>query len=225
MMENLDILENLSIFKNIPRDTIKKILAMAIEKSYKKGEIIYYQGDLSYSLDIIKYGKLKITILTEEGKEKTLAILSEGDIIGEISLIDNKPRSATVEALEDCTLLSIKRDDFEKILQQYPQISIEIAKILSQRLRDADKSIEALTFYDVKTRIANILIGFGERYGKDTPKGIEIYTRFTHQELADLVGSSRETITRVLNELQNNNLISIEKNKILILDPDKLRRL
>jgi len=223
-MENLEVLENISIFRNISRDTLKKILAMTVEKRYKKGEIIYYQGDMSHSLDIIKYGKLKITILTEEGKEKTLAILSEGDIIGEISLIDNKPRSATVEALEDCRLISIKRDDFEKILLQYPQVALEIAKVLSQRLRDADKSIEELTFFDVKTRVINILISLGERYGSKTPKGIEIHTRFTHQELADLVGSSRETVTRILNELQDNNLISIDKHKIVIFEPDKFKK-
>ncbi|MGB9682107.1 MAG: Crp/Fnr family transcriptional regulator [bacterium] len=222
-MESIEFLKTLSLFKGISEDAIRKILAIAKEKRYKKGEIIYYQGDISYTLDIIKKGKLKVTIMTEEGKEKILAILSEGDIIGEISLIDNRPRSATVEALEDCSLLSIKKEDFGKFLLEYPKISIEIARILSERLRDADRSIEELTFYDVRTRIISLLISLGERYGKPISNGIEIHIRFTHQELADLVGSSRETITRVLGELQENKIIRIEKDKILIIAPEKLK--
>jgi CRP/FNR family transcriptional regulator len=222
-MEDLVILKNLSIFKDIPDDIIREVLTIAVEKRYKKGEIVYYQGDKGYTLDIVKQGRLKVTILAEDGKEKTLAILSEGDIIGEVSLIDDRPRSATIEALEDCRLLSIRKEDFEKLLLQYPKISLEIAKVLSKRLRDADRSIEELAFYDVRTRVINILVSMGERYGRNTPNGIEIHTKFTHQELADLVGSSRETITRVLGELQENGLINVEKNKILIIDPERLK--
>lgn len=224
MLDKLSLLKNIPIFFGITEETLKSIANISIERSYGKGEFIILQDTEVNGLYILISGRLKISRISEDGRVKVLALLLPGDIIGEMSLIDNQLASATVEAMEDSLLLLIRREDFQSILLKYPSVTLEIAKILSKRLREADKDIEELAFYSVKNRLIETLLKFAQKHGEKTPSGLKISIRITHQELADIVGSSRETVTRIMNVLERNNLIADEGGYIVLKDVSRIRR-
>lgn len=220
MLDRLTLLRNIPVFSGITEESLKSIASISIEKSYRKGEIIILQDTEVNGLYILAEGRLRISRISEDGRVKVLALLLPGDIIGEMSLIDNQLASATVEAVEDSRLLFIEREDFQSILLRYPSITLEIAKVLSKRLREADKDIEELAFYSVKNRLIETLLKLAKRHGEKTPSGLKILIRITHQELADMVGSSRETVTRIINTLEkSNNLTVDDRGYIVLKDP------
>lgn len=224
MLDKLSLLKNIPIFSGITEETLKSIANIAIERSYGKGEFIILQDTEVNGLYILVSGRLKISRISEDGRVKVLALLLPGDIIGEMSLIDNQLASATVEAMEDSLLLLIRREDFQSILLKYPSVTLEIARILSKRLREADKDIEELAFYSVKNRLIETLLKLVQKHGEKTLSGLKISIRMTHQELADIVGSSRETVTRIMNVLERNNLIADEGGYIVLKDVSRIRR-
>lgn len=217
-IDRLNLLKNIPIFSGIKEESLKEISSISIEKFYKKGEVLILQDTEVEGLYILISGRLRITRISEDGKVKVLALLLPRDVIGEMSLLDNQLASATVEAVEDSRLLFIRREDFQSILLKHPSIILEIARILSRRLREADKEIEELSFYSVKTRLIETLINLAKKYGEKTPLGLKISMRITHQELADIVGSSRETVTRIINALERSKLIKDDNGYIILED-------
>jgi len=219
----ISILKEIPLFAGLGEDLLLKIEAISIEKSYKKGEIIILQDTSVEGLYILVSGRLRISRSSEDGRVKVLAILSPGDIIGEMSLLDDESASATVETMEDSRLILIGKEDFQAMLLRYPLVTIEIARILGRRLRSADKEIEELAFYSVKNRLIEALIDLANRHSERTSSGIRVSLRITHQDLADMVGSSRETITRIMNLLERDQLIVNEGGYIVIKDINRLK--
>jgi len=219
----ISILKEIPLFAGLGEDLLLKIEAISIEKSYKKGEIIILQDTSVEGLYILVSGRLRISRSSEDGRVKVLAILSPGDIIGEMSLLDDESASATVETMEDSRLMLIRKEDFQAMLLRYPLVTIEIARILGRRLRSADKEIEELAFYSVKNRLIEALIDLANRHSERTSSGIRVSLRITHQDLADMVGSSRETITRIMNLLERDQLIVNEGGYIVIKDINRLK--
>ncbi|HHV81750.1 MAG TPA: Crp/Fnr family transcriptional regulator [bacterium] len=219
----ISILKEIPLFAGLGEDLLLKIEAISIEKSYKKGEIIILQDTSVEGLYILVSGRLRISRSSEDGRVKVLAILSPGDIIGEMSLLDDESASATVETMEDSRLILIRKEDFQAMLLRYPLVTIEIARILGRRLRSADKEIEELAFYSVKNRLIEALIDLANRHSERTSSGIRVSLRITHQDLADMVGSSRETITRIMNLLERDQLIVNEGGYIVIKDINRLK--
>ena len=219
----ISILKEIPLFAGLGEDLLLKIEAISIEKSYKKGEIIILQDTSVEGLYILVSGRLRINRSSEDGRVKVLAILSPGDIIGEMSLLDDESASATVETMEDSRLILIRKEDFQAMLLRYPLVTIEIARILGRRLRSADKEIEELAFYSVKNRLIEALIDLANRHSERTSSGIRVSLRITHQDLADMVGSSRETITRIMNLLERDQLIVNEGGYIVIKDINRLK--
>lgn len=222
-MNKIEILKIVPIFSRLDRESLQRIAEISIERSYEKGEVIILQGTRVDGLYIVIRGSIKISRLSEDGRVKTLAILSTGDIIGEMSLLDEELASATAEALEDSHLLFIEREEFQNILLKYPIITLGIAQILVKRLRLADEEIENLAFYSVRSRVIKTLIELANKYGKKTQQGIKILFRFTHQELADMVGSSRETVSRIISVLEKEQIIINEGGHTIIKDMERLK--
>jgi len=205
--EELDAIHRLSHTKKCPKDTI-----ILLEKE---------EGD---TLFIILGGKVKVSNFSENGKEVIFSILSAGDFFGEMSLLDGKPRSATVTSIEDAELRMIRRSDFHKAMEKHPQIAFKLLEVLANRLRRADQRIESMAVLDVTGRIAGILLQIGEEKGVRSSKGLTIKQRPTHQELANMVGTTRETVTRVLKQLEQKQYLTINGKDICISDPERFRR-
>ena len=220
-------LKRVPIFSGVSDESLRKIAAITTERYYNKKNIIFHEGDYGDTLYIIKSGRIKIAKVSIDGREKTLTILQTGDFFGEMAIFDNLPRSATAEAIDhDIKLLSISKSDFERLIHENPTIALMIMRDLTRRIRQVNQQVEDLAFKDVHGRVASTLFNLLEAEQKQSDKGAkdkkEISLKMTHQDLANMVGSSRETVTRALNRLQDEGIIAISHQQIKILKPDSL---
>ncbi|MBC7472873.1 MAG: Crp/Fnr family transcriptional regulator [Candidatus Sericytochromatia bacterium] len=219
-------LRRVPIFGGVDEDNLTKIANITSEKNYSKKNIVFHEGDYGDALYIIKNGRIKIAKVALDGREKTLTILKGGDFFGEMAIFDDMPRSATAESMEnDVKLLSINKTDFERLITENPSIAIRIMKDLTRRIRQVNEQVQDLAFKDVHGRVASTLYNLlrtEKDASKEQNKDQINSLKMTHQDLANMVGSSRETVTRALNRLQDEGVISISHQQISVLDLDKL---
>lgn len=216
IMPILNILKKVPIFKNLKDLDFKKILNILKEKSFKKGDHIFYEYDDGDEFYVVGSGRIKIYKMSMGGQIKALAYLQKGDFFGEMALLENRPRSASAIVSQDSELFVIKQTDFKKFLISNPEMLFTILETLSQRLRQADLEIEMFTFKKVKHRLMSCLIYLADQYGEKTDTETRISKEFTHQDLSELVGTAREVITRLLKELKSEGLIEIKDRCILL---------
>jgi|DewCreStandDraft_4_1066084.scaffolds.fasta_scaffold01070_32 CRP-like cAMP-binding protein len=218
-MTNTEIknfLKQTHLFAEVTDNGLNKISNFVKENFYKKGEIIFNEGETGDTLHIIVKGRVKITKYTQQGKIKILAILNERDSFGEMALLTEEARSATVEAIDSVTTLSIAKKEFLDILQTEPSISLQIIKTLCHRLAKADRDLKNFIAGNAKVRISCVLLDF-----KDENNIVKL----THQEIADISGLTRETTTRILNKFADEKIIETKSKKIYIIDKEKLKEI
>jgi CRP-like cAMP-binding protein len=163
-------------------------------------------------------GRIKVTILGDDGREIILSMLGPGDFFGEMALLDNEPRSATAIAVEESELLSLHRTDFQGVIGDNPAISAALIKVLSARLRRANHQISTLALLDVYGRVARVILDMAREEGRRLKDGRIAFRRATHQEIANRIGTTRETVTRMLKDLERQGLVKIEGRE-LVLQP------
>jgi CRP-like cAMP-binding protein len=222
-MDKLWYLKHCDIFQGLNKEAMDKVSAIARDKNIPKKEIIYSAGDKDDVLYILKKGRIRIFKLSIDGKMITLAILREGDIFGTLSAIKGGTQGAYAETLEDSYICAIRQEDFHRTVKETPEIALRLIEKINQRLKEAESRIEDLVFHNVPGRLANILLKLAQEFGKDTPEGIQISFKITHQELADMAGATRETVTIILNDFKNDNTIKINEKYITILDEKTLK--
>ena len=213
------------LFADLDERHVAALASMLVERRYRKGSVIFFEGDPGDALFIVGAGTVKIYRVAEDGREKTLAILREGDIFGEMALLDEEPRSAIAESLDATTLYALHRKEFLAFLANNPSMAIHIIKVLCGRLRRANAQVMDVVFKDVKSRVVQTLIDLAERYGIESPSGTRIELKLTHQELANLVGTARETITRILTEFQDAGCVTVDGRYLVIRDREALESL
>lgn len=218
----IQFLRRVPIFGALNEDSMQRIASIMLEKSYSRKSIVFHEGDHGDTLYIIKSGRVKIAKVAIDGREKTLTIMQPGDFFGEMAIFDNLPRSATAEAIDnDVRLFGLNKKDFERLVHEYPSIALRIMKDLTRRIRQINQQIEDLAFKDVHGRVSSTLFQLLET--EEQIRGQQLNClRMTHQDLANMVGSSRETVTRALNRLQNEGIIAISHQQIEILDREYL---
>lgn len=221
----LTFLQRVTIFSGMTPDSLARIASITGEKTYSKKSIIFHEGDEGDTLYILKHGRVKISKITEDGREKTLCIMQPGDFFGEMAIFDNLPRSATAEVIDDGAIVStVSKRDFERTLIDHPSIAVQIIRDLTRRIRLVNQQVEDLAFKDVHERVASTLNHLSKSEGRPIGAKILINLKMTHQDLANMVGSSRETVTRALNRLQDEGVISIAHQQITINEPNALMR-
>lgn len=212
-----------TLFSNLTHEELSQLAQIVRERKFDRNQVIFYEGDLGGSLYIIASGTVKIVMMADDGREHILGLLHEGDFFGEISLIDGEPRSATAIAQDKVNIVMISREDFIRLLRENPEMSLKIMVTLCERLRKTDKHVESLAFLSAPGRVAQILLNWAEKEAPGQDKEISIPHKMTRQEFASIAGTSRETLTRVLMDFQDDGLIQLEKNKIVIYDRKYLR--
>ncbi len=211
--QKINFLKLVFLFKEMSEKGLSILSAHTKENNYKKGEVIFNEGETGNNLHIIVSGKVKILKLDKNGKEKNIAILKEKDSFGEMALLTKEQRSATVQAMTDVVTLSIDAYDFEYLIRKEPSIPLNIIKTLSERLVKCDKQIKNLAFGSADEKIANVLHDIIE----------DNKAEISHQEIANLAGLTRETVTRVLNKFKKQGIVDTKKNKIFIKDFKKFK--
>ena len=218
-------LKDLSVFSLLSGDEIQSICQNGYLKEYRRGEIIFFENDSEKKLYLLVDGQVKLSMLSSEGREKVMTILQAGDIFGEISLFDHDPHPLTAEVLEKARLMILDWNDLEEIIMEQPRLALKIIEALSKKTRLLTSQVRDLVFHDAKGRLANLLIRFANDFGQEVEEGKMIEIILTHQEIANLLGVSRVTVTKTLNKLIDEEIIKIKERKIYILDDEKLNEL
>lgn len=183
------------------------------ERTYPKGSVILFEDDPGDALYLVASGQVKVVLIGEDGREVILSVLGEGSFFGEMALLDDEPRSAHVIAMEDSVVLALRREDFRARLRASPEVAIALLKELSRRLRRADDQIGSLVLLDVGGRVAELLVRLADEEGAD-----RITRKLTHATIAQMIGSSRETVSRTMRDLQDKNLVTVTRQEIVLTD-------
>lgn len=211
-----ELFKRVSIFANVDDAALDRLGDLAISKDYAKNTLVCGQDEPGDSMFIIASGRVRVVLYGENGKEITLTYFSRGEFFGEMSLLDEQPRSANVITTEDSTLLVLKRDSFLLHLTESPATGINVMVELSRRLRKADAIIGNLALLDVYGRVARLLLELSETDGEPVEGGTLIRRRPTQQDIASMVNSSRETVSRVLGELQRRGLLLMDGKQVVL---------
>jgi CRP/FNR family transcriptional regulator, cyclic AMP receptor protein len=223
-MEEVDFLSRVPLFTSSRPVHLSEIARRLTVRNYRRGEVIFHQDDPGSALHIIKRGQVKISTISPEGEEAILAILTDGDYFGELSLLDGKPRSANSTAMEITQTLALQRQDFMDILGRHPEMVGDILASLADRLRNTDHLLEDAVFLSLPARLAKRLLELAEKHGVKTDRGLEIDLHLTQQELAAALGVSRVALNKQLGLLQDRGLVSLETRRIIIDRPDELSK-
>jgi CRP/FNR family transcriptional regulator len=222
-MENIEVLKKIPFFNGLPEPDLKKIAQIVSEKSYEKGSIIFGEGDPGRYLYFVERGKVKVFRTYEDGKEHIVHILGDGDIFGEASLFNDIDYPASASSYEDSSIGTIRNSDIEKLIRENPELSLRLIKLMSRKLVFAQQKIRDLTFNDVFSRTASQIFKLSGDYGKKSNRGIIVDVPVTRQELADMVGTTRETVSRVISRLKKDESIDEENDRLLIINEGRLR--
>jgi len=218
------LLKNIPLFSSLKEEELKAIQKVALTKKFPKNKIILLEDEEGDTLFIILIGKVKVSSFSEKGKEIIYSILGEGDFFGDMSLLDGKPRSASVIAIEDTEMQLIRRADFYNLLEQYPSIAMKMLEGLASRIRKTDNLVGSLALLDVAGRVAGILLQLADERGIKFRNQVIIKARPTHHELANMICTTRETVTRVLKQLELKHYIHMSGKDITILDVELFRK-
>jgi len=201
-------------------------LAEKVEvREVRRREVVYLPGDPGEALFVVNGGRIKISKVTRDGKALTLSYCGPSEIFGETCLVDGGPREEMAEAMENSMVTEIQRVDFENLLASYATLGLRMTQLLASRRRDLENKIETLVFRDVTSKLAELLLELADKYGVEDSRGTLVAIKITHQELANLIGSTRETVSLTLSQFKRKKLISTEGRKVIISDSESLRAL
>ncbi len=217
-------LRQVSLFANLADEDLHELMTAAKRRAFRSGEVIFHRDDPGQVLYMIKEGKVKICIISPDGQEISLAVFGKGECFGEFALLDGLPRSADAVALEKVECYTLQRSDFQNAIMKNPKIAIQVLEALTKRLRNTDNMVEDLIFLDVYGRVAKKLLELADAHGVKTDDGVRIEVRLTQQELASMVGASRESVNKVMGYFTEKDFISTDKHRITLHRITDLKR-
>jgi CRP/FNR family transcriptional regulator/CRP/FNR family cyclic AMP-dependent transcriptional regulator len=210
-------LKQVPLFADLADEEVRELMNVARRRVYRAGEIIFHREDPGQVLYVIKEGKVKICLISPDGQEMTLTVLGKGEYFGEFALLDGLPRSTDAIASDRVECYTLQRSDFHNAIMKNPKIAIQALEVLSKRLRNTNQMVEDLIFLDVYGRVAKKLLELADAHGaKAEDGGIRIEMRLTQQELASMVGASRESVNKVMGYFTEKNFISTDKHRITL---------
>ena len=211
--ENKAFLRRVPLFSGLTEPQLENLAGGSARRSYPEGRTIVAEGEPSQSMYILLAGRAKVQRSDSEGKEVILAVLSSGEFFGEMSLIDDAPRSASVITLEPCEFMAVSKEAFKAMLVQSPEVTMAVMRGLVRRLREADKKIETLALLDVYGRVARVLLDFSEVVGSERI----VKNKLPRQEIAKMIGASREMVSRVMKGLEiDGYIVPMPEGKLVL---------
>jgi len=218
----IDLIHRVPLFATLSDDEFKVLEHIFQVKTYRKNQIIFIEEETGNYMYIVLAGKVKVTKSTSGGKETILAIHRQGDFFGEMALLDGKTSPATVAAMEDCRIATIYNNDFQRLLMTNDKVVRQIIQVLCSRLRHVWAQLRDLSYSTADDPIRGGILQLSRKHGIPDARGIIIDLKITHQELAELVGTSRETVTRTLARLQRKGILQLDQRRIILLKPKEL---
>lgn len=210
------------MFANLDDEAAQALRSAMHEVELRRGQVLFHEGDAGAELYVILDGKVKMGHRASDGRENLLAVLGPGQMFGELSLFDPGPRSSTVTAVTDVTLLALGQEQLKTWLSGRPEVARGLLLQLASRLRHANEAVADLVFSDVPGRVAKALLDLARRFGRPTDAGLEVHHDLTQEEIAQLVGASRETVNKSLADFAHRGWLRLEPKAVIILDLERL---
>lgn len=222
MRDSYWFIKNCNLFEQVTREDIQWLESRSKMRKLKRGEPVYLPTQLETAILLVASGRIKTCHVTPEGKQSILSFVEPGEIFGELALVGSHSRSEYAEAVEATTLVAMEVNDLHAILHKYPSVSFGITKLIGLRRQRIERRLKNLLFRSNRERIIHLLLELAESYGQQTSEGINLSIKLSHQEIASLIGSTRETVTVVLGQIQLEGKIKTARRRILIRDLDSL---
>lgn len=220
-----ELLSKNNIFNEIDAKIAEEIHNKLIIRKYKKKMIIFMEGEPADYIYFILQGKIKLSKISAEGQEKIVQIIQEGQFFGEVPVLDGGTHPLTAETLEEAEIGLLGIEEFRSYLFQYPQLTYGVMEIMAKRMRQSFRQIKNLALKNTHSRLASRLFKLSREYGVEMGEGIFIKASFTHQDLANMIGTSRETVSRILRDFEKSGAIKIVRQKITIISMDQLKKM
>ena len=218
------IIARIPLFERMSPEEREELRGMMSQTTLRRGEVLFNEGDSGDRLYILLTGKVKLGHTSVDGRENLLAVLGPGEVVGELTLFDPGPRSTTATAVDSTELLALEHNQLMGFIDSHPTLAKDMLRALAVRLRRTNIALADLVFSDVPGRVAKALLDLAERFGAPTEDGIHVPHDLTQEELAQLVGASRETINKSLAEFVSRGWIRLEGRAVTLIDVERLKR-
>lgn len=218
-------LKKVDLLSELSADKIRSFASGAEVEEARRRHVFYMSGDPGDQVYFIAQGRVKISRVTRDGKELTLAYRNEGEIFGELCLVDGGPRQEMAEAMEACQVVVTSRDAFDDLLKSNASVAYRFGHVTSARRLELEAKVEDLVFKDVNAKLAELLLQLGDDHGVKESRGVLLGVKITHQEMANLIGSTRETVSLTLSQFKKNGLIDNDGRKVILVDQEGLKAL
>jgi CRP-like cAMP-binding protein len=218
LIRNLGILRNHSIFRTLPGSMLERLASYLRPQNVRRGTTIFAKGDAGSALICVRSGSVRISVPAANGRETVLNVIHEGEVFGEIALLDGGARTANAVAVGDCELMIIERRDLIPFLHEYPEVGLRLIEVLCARLRRTTQQVEDLVFLDLPARLAKVLLLLADEAGGPLPHKISV----TQREISQMIGMSRESINKQLRSWARANWVILKRGKIVVLHPGAL---
>jgi CRP/FNR family cyclic AMP-dependent transcriptional regulator len=218
-----ELLARVPLLAGLDADELERIAKVAIPRSFSKGDRVFHEGDESDACYVIREGEVRVTREHSDGRAIALATLGPGELVGELAMLDGEVRSASVEALVDGELLALPAGEVRALLGRHPDITVKLVAALVRRLRDANERISRQSFQTVPSRVAGVLSQLVAEERPRTAEGGEITIRMNQSDLAQLAGTSRESVSRFLATLERAGVVAVGRGRVTVLEPRRLR--
>ena len=215
-------LKHIRLFDGMSHSEMQEMEKITRMEEVKKRQPLYLPGDPSSNVYLLKKGRVKIANTAPSGKEVTFDILEPGEVFGELDVLEDTPRSTSAETLDDALICVIPRKDFDQYLAMHPNVTAKLTKLIGLRLKKIQSRVQDLVFRDVPARLAHLLSELSKTEGVADKQGIRLKVKLTHQEMANLIGCSRETVSTTMGQFRDEGLIHLDGRTITILKPDAL---
>lgn len=222
-MDRRDILAALPVFAGLSERDWEKIVGLFSERQYQKDDYIFLEGEAPEALFFVKTGKVKVLRHSTDGKDVVLRVTGPGQMLGAVATFDGGGYAGTAQAIEECTLLLLARNDCLTLVSRYPVFALAVINDMGNRLRSSAEQIRSLAVERVEQRIARVLLKLGASAGSDLPEGRVIEMPLTRQDVADMTGTTVETAIRVMSKFRRNDLIRSRRGKVVLVDLDALQ--
>ena len=219
-----DVLSRAPLFEALDDEGAKALRSLVTDVDLVRAERLFDEGDAGDRLYVVLEGKIKLTRAAPDGRENLLSVLGPGEMFGELSLFDPRPRTSSAVAVTDTRLAALAHDELQNWLTGRPDVSLHLLRALAQRLRRANDVMADLVFTDVPGRVAKALLDLADRFGEQTADGLQVHHDLTQEELAQLVGASRETVNKALADFAARGWLTLSAKSVLIIDADRLAK-
>lgn len=224
MDEKFWYLKNCDLFERLSPEHVSRLEAVSQAKQLARGSLVYMPSEASESVFLLTSGRVKLYHITSEGKQAVLALIDPGELFGELTIFDGGQREEFAEAMEKSTLIRIPRDEITRLMEEHAGVALGVTRLMGLRRRRIERRLKSLLFRSNRERLVHLLMELAEKYGQRSADGVTLGIKLSHQELASIIGSTRETVTVVLGELQNEGSLIIKRRQIILRDMDGMAR-